>query len=198
MAFGLSLLLACVAGTAGAAAEIALGPVVRCAVDSEVYPDLSCTPGVLNDNVVQDTTTICNQPAGWTKKIRPTSSVWENLKTESMREYGLEGKAGEYEFDHLIPLQLGGDPSKHDNLWPEAYGNPERPGAREKDSIEGWLRDRVCQDQPTWTLVDAQTAVKTCWLPLWQAVRGPKLSPPPKVGRSGARGADCVPFLQKI
>ena len=97
------------------------------------------TPGVLNPDVTQQTiaTTICKP--GWTKTIRPPTDYTNALKLKQMREYGVPGSPTQYQEDHLISLELGGDPTDPRNLWPEPY-----PRASDVDSIENDLNAKVC------------------------------------------------------
>ena len=59
-----------------------------------------------------------------------------------------------YEEDHLISLQLGGDPKDPKNLWPEPYAGI---GARKKDVVETALKRLVCSG--SLKLSDAQKAI---------------------------------------
>jgi hypothetical protein len=104
--------------------------------------DITRTPGVLNPDVTQATidTTICKH--GWTKTIRPPTSYTNELKRKQMREYGVGGALSGYQEDHLISLELGGDPTDPRNLWPEPY-----PRASEVDSMENELNAKVCAGQ---------------------------------------------------
>src|SRR6266508_2054509 len=69
------------------------------------------TPGVVNPAVTQGTisSTICRR--GWTRTIRPPSGYTSRLEREQMRAYGRTGSPSDYQEDHLISLELGGDPS---------------------------------------------------------------------------------------
>ncbi len=71
----------------------------------------------------------------------------------------LKGAApGDYEKDHLIALELGGDPRNPKNLWPEArisIGG----GAEHEDSLEVRLHTRVCSG--AMTLAQAQQCIFT-------------------------------------
>ena len=70
-------------------------------VDGQELPDPRCTPGAINPNVTQAniTSTIC--VSGWTKTVRPPTSVTNRMKKLSDQSYGLTtGAAGEY--DHLL------------------------------------------------------------------------------------------------
>jgi len=83
------------------------------AADSPLVPDPAKTPG---DVLTTDTDTICAK--GYTSIVR---DVPEALKNQIYRSYGiLERKAGEYEIDHLVSLELGGSNSAR-NLWPQSY-----------------------------------------------------------------------------
>jgi hypothetical protein len=105
--------------------------------------------------------TICK--AGWTKTIRPPSSYTTALKLQQIEEYGYSNKRpGSYEEDHLISLQLGGDPHDPQNLWPQAYAG--KCGARVKDVIETKLKRLVCAPNPTITLEEAQQLISSNWV----------------------------------
>jgi len=127
-------------------------------------PDASCTPGVRNPDVTprRINKTICVK--GWTKTIRPASSVTNRMKLVSMQEYGAKGERSAYEYDHLISLQLGGHPSDPRNLWPEPYdvkGDNNDLDARDKDVVETRLKRLVCSGNMK--LRDAQRLIATDW-----------------------------------
>ena len=107
------------------------------------------TPGVLNPDVTQATirSTICTR--GWTATIRPPVSYTNALKQTQMRQYGETGPLSAYQEDHLISLELGGNPTDPRNLWPEPY-----PRASKVDAIENELNAQVCDG--TLTLAQAQ------------------------------------------
>lgn len=176
-----------------AAKEIANDPGQTCWVHEKKYPDPSpnCTPGSTNDQVVNQSTiahTIC--VGRWTDDQRPTFNTTSKGK-RLMRVYGLKEPRGSYELDHLVPLELGGANDDR-NLWPEAY--EPKPGAREKDRIETWLKLQVCPPREALSLVDAQIAVRECWMPLWQHVYGSRKQQPWNSATSadaGVAGVDC-------
>jgi len=97
------------------------------------------TPGVLNGAVTQATigATICRR--GWTSTIRPPSEYTSALKRKQLRQYHETGPPSGYQEDHLISLELGGDPLDPGNLWPEPY-----PRASAVDRIENELNAQVC------------------------------------------------------
>jgi hypothetical protein len=76
-----------------------------------------------------------------------------------MRELNLPGTAEDYEEDHFISLELGGNATDPRNLWPEPYYPS--PGAREKDVVENYLRKQVCAG--AMALEEAQRAITTDW-----------------------------------
>jgi hypothetical protein len=77
-------------------------------------------------------------------------------------EYGVVSpRSGEYEVDHLIPLELGGS-NAFENLWPQPARNPNGHGFRIKDRLENRLHTRVCLGQMT--LRAAQRAIRTNWV----------------------------------
>jgi len=114
-----------------------------------IVADPARTPGVLNPDVTQATirSTVCRR--GWTATIRPPVSYTNALKRTQMREYGETGPPSAYQEDHLISLELGGNPTDPRNLWPEPY-----PRASTVDAIENELNAQVCGG--TLTLAEAQ------------------------------------------
>jgi hypothetical protein len=132
---------------------------------SVYLPDPSRTPGVRNPAVTQSTigSTICK--SGWTKTIRPPVSYTNKLKAQEMAELGLKGAPSDYELDHFISLEMGGDPKDPKNLWPEIW-----PQARLKDVVETNLAHRVCKG--TITLAEAQKIISTDWTSEYQRIKG--------------------------
>jgi|SRR5665811_558758 len=125
-------------------------------------PDASCTPGALNPEVTQARigATICR--AGWTSTVRPAESITAVEKRASMRSYGDGTATSSYEYDHLVPLELGGAVNDARNLWPEPdyavrggfYLNP-------KDRLERALNRLVCRG--AMPLSQAQSLIATDW-----------------------------------
>ncbi len=155
-----------VIGAAAAAGAVASPELTHCSVNGGM-PDHSCTAGALNPNVTQSNIqqTIC--VAGYTKTIRPSVSYTNPLKAELMRSYSLSGPASSYELDHLISLELGGNPTSPSNLWPEPYLPV--PGAHEKDKVENYLHSQVCGGQMS--LAQAQHVIATDWLSEWNSIK---------------------------
>jgi hypothetical protein len=118
---------------------LALVLYVRRAGTPSIVADVALTPGVLNAAVTQATirSTICRR--GWTRTVRPPTDYTNALKRKQMRVYHEHGPPSAYQEDHLISLELGGDPTDPRNLWPEPY-----PRASAVDRIENDLNDQVC------------------------------------------------------
>lgn len=127
-------------------------------------PDPSCTPGATSPDVTQASidTTICK--SGYTSTIRPPVSVTGPEKQANAASYGFTGSMHDAEYDHLISLELGGDPNDPRNIWVEPPSPGHRPGSgvfNPKDTVENNLHTAVCDG--TVTLAAAQQAIATDW-----------------------------------
>ncbi|MFG3207754.1 hypothetical protein [Streptomyces sp. NPDC048192] len=131
----------------------------------EPLPDPTCTPGAISPTVTQADLkqTICRK-GGYTKKIRPPAAITDREKQLNAASYGYTGRLGDAEYDHLVSLELGGDPNDPRNLWVE---EPD-PGHRahggvnnKKDPVEAQLHTAVCAGRIT--LAAAQKAIATDW-----------------------------------
>jgi hypothetical protein len=147
-------------------------------------PDPRCTPGALNPAVTQSSIerTICVE--GWTATVRPPETVTEQEKAASMAAYGDTGSMGAYEYDHFVPLELGGATNDPRNLWPQPGASP-----NPKDAVEDELRQEVCDGRLS--LAQAQREIATNWTSLTRP------SSPSSPGRSPsgapqAHGAECT------
>lgn len=129
-------------------------------------PDRSLTPGATDPRVTQAgiSATICR--AGYTTTVRPPLAYTGGVKRRLMAQAGVPGTAGQWELDHLVPLELGGDPGYTlnsaglpVNLWLEPRTEPD--GAHSKDNVESVLHHAVCDRQVT--LRAAQVAIGTDW-----------------------------------
>ena len=131
---------------------------------ADIYPNSLYTQGATNPNISQGNIqkTICN-PNWSTKLIRPRTTYTNHLKFEQIREYGYEDTdPKDYEEDHFIPLELGGDPNDPTNLWPEPFDvSISDGGARFKDRVENYLHWQVCSGNLT--LGEAQNRITEDW-----------------------------------
>lgn len=128
-------------------------------VSSNALPDPACTPGgVFASATTQQICTI-----GYTSQVRNVSSA---VKSQVYSEYGIAShEPGQYEVDHLIPLELGGSNSIA-NLWPEP-ASPS-PGFHEKDQVEDYLHQQVCDGKIS--LPEAQARIAHDWLTVYETM----------------------------
>jgi len=120
-------------------------------------PDPRCTPGAVNPAVTQADigSTICR--SGWAESVRPPESITEAEKRASLRAYGDHRPLHDYEYDHLVLLELGGAVNDRRNLWPEPGASP-----NPKDALEDRLNALVCDRRMT--LASAQLAIARDWV----------------------------------
>jgi hypothetical protein len=137
------------------------------ALAQSALPDPARTPGAVDPAVTQATIgdTIC--VPGWTLTVRPPERYTEELKRRQIEEYGYtDQRLGDYEEDHLIPLELGGSPTDPRNLWPEPHRAPGGWGSRRKDYLENVLHRLVCSGRLP--LDTARQAIAQDWIAAYQ------------------------------
>lgn len=163
--------------------------------ESGILPNPTLTPGAINPQVTQSniSETIC--VSGWTATIRPPSSYTTALKKTQLgiknqtttgdlaghrtttifdgsvqnngqSYYNGDSNLSNYEEDHLISLELGGNPTDPKNLWPESYTTT--PNARQKDQTESYLKRQVCAGKIT--LAEAQKEISTNWVAVYNSM----------------------------
>jgi hypothetical protein len=129
-----------------------------------IEPDPKLTPGDAFDVTVQD---LC--VPGYSRKVR---NVPAEVKREVYEEYGVTSHGpGDYEVDHLIPLELGGSNSIK-NLWPESHRTSPW-NAQVKDRLEGKLHELVCDGKID--LKTAQQAIASNWIEAYKFYVSPNL-----------------------
>ena len=136
----------------------------NCHIVNGALPDPKCTPGATNPSVTQDNikNTICIP--GFSKTVRPPVSYTTPLKIRLMQSYGFTDSRSNYELDHLISLEIGGNPTDVKNLWPEpGYG---QYNFHIKDRFENYLHNAVCSGSTS--LSQAQREIATDWLTNWE------------------------------
>jgi hypothetical protein len=114
--------------------------------------------------------TICRD--GYTETVRPPESITEPEKKASLAAYGDSGSLGHYEYDHLVPLELGGARNDPRNLWPQPGASPNA-----KDTIENELHAAVCAGRIP--LRVAQLAIARDWRHAGVSMPVLEPSPPP-------------------
>ncbi len=155
-----TILVALVLAVAGLTFGTGTAQASTCSTSYLPLPDPSCTPGSYNSDVTQSNiqSTIC--VSGWTDTVRPPTSYTNPLKAQGIIDYGYSDTSmADYEEDHFVPLELGGNPTDPKNLWPQPeYGSPK---ASTKDGVETKLKNAVCNG--TVTLSAARTAIRNNW-----------------------------------
>jgi hypothetical protein len=115
-------------------------------------PDSECTPGAVRTT---DAWEVCH--GGSTRRFRPPSSFTRGLERQQIEEYGYaDTYPGDYEMDHLIPLEIGGAGSDPRNLWPESHAD-----SHDKDLIENYLHRQICSG--AMSVTDAQRGIAVDW-----------------------------------
>ena len=140
--------------------------VVLSAAAGDYLPDPHCTPGATNPRVTQAdlASTVCR--SGYTASIRPPAGITGREKKASEAAYGFTGKASTTEYDHLISLELGGDPNSPLNLWPEPNKTRAAGVNNPKDRVEDTLKALVCNavhKKAYLPLAKAQYLIATNW-----------------------------------
>ena len=130
-------------------------------------PNPSLTPGATNPLVTQSNihSTIC--VSGYTKTIRPPESYTYHLKysqLDSGYSYKGDTSTSDYEEDHLVPLEVGGNATSVKNLWPEPWLVTWSAG--KKDQLENKMHSLVCSGAIS--LVAAQKVFMTNWIAGYQ------------------------------
>jgi hypothetical protein len=140
----------------------------RQAADGQPLPDPTCTPGAVDAAIRPPKlgATICRR--GWTATVRPPLTYTEPLKRALMVSYGATDPIGDYELDHLVPLELGGDPRAVANLWPEPGASPNL-----KDTVELAANHAVCGGRMS--LQHAQRGFESDWTALGRELGVPGL-----------------------
>lgn len=117
-------------------------------------------PGAVNPAVTQADIRITICVSGWTTTIRPPASYTNKLKLQQMANLKLTGTPHDYEEDHLISLEIGGNPTSPQNLWPQPWTGP--ANAHHKDRLENLLHKLVCTGKLS--LTDAQHEISSDWV----------------------------------
>ena len=95
--------------------------------------------------------------SGYSASVRPPERITAKEKLGSMAAYGDGGSPSDFEYDHLVSLELGGAANDPRNLWPEPGASP-----NPKDSVENALHRLVCSGQMS--LAQAQKIIATGWI----------------------------------
>lgn len=141
--------LCVVCGVCGAA--VSLG-----AQASNPRPDPALTPGAV---VTVDAAVVCARGYATARRHADSLTI-ARLRNSVYRRYAVPPHT-HHQFDHLIPLELGGA-STRANLWPEPATGV-HPAA-EKDRLENAMHRLVCLGR--WPLATAQRQMAADWIAL--------------------------------
>lgn len=104
-------------------------------------------------------------PQGQLHRQHPAARLGhEQGEAAERRRVRATGRLSDAEYDHLLSLQLGGDPNDSRNLWLEPPDPGHKPGTgvnNKKDPVETKLHTAVCSGQVT--LAAAQRAIASDW-----------------------------------
>ena len=138
-------------GSTTASNTVGAQPKARC-TSSRGLPDRRCTTGAVTRLAAA---ALCR--GGYAR-----TSVPRAVRDAVFTSYGMQQSGTSYALDHLVPLSLGGSNAKA-NLWPQG---DRKPGFREKDRVEAYLRHEVCGGRLS--LRRAQVALETDWTAVWR------------------------------
>ncbi len=124
-------------------------------------PDHRHTPGAADPRVTQENihSTVCVK--GYTDQVRPDKQYTNRMKRDQLREFGYKDRNPKnYEQDHLVPLNIGGNPTDPKNLWPQPrWGDW---SADKKDDLEFVIYKMVCHGELS--LQQAQSKIASDWI----------------------------------
>jgi len=140
------------------------------AADHEV-PDPARAAGALNSKVKQSNIgkTIC--AAAWVKRTMPSAKTLDATKRKQLKAWGYPDQdPAKYEADHVIPVSVGGHPTKASNLWPQPYALDWNAGVKNK--LEDYVHREVCEGRMS--LTDGQGVFRKNWVEVFHLYCGPK------------------------
>lgn len=140
-------------------------PMLVTTATGDIEPNRSLTPG--ETFTTATAAQVC--VSGYSASVRnvPTSLRYAVFAAYDI-DYGLHSN---YELDHLISLELGGDNASA-NLWPEPLDGA--GGAKVKDKLENKLHSLVCSGQLS--LPEAQQAIAGDWSAAYAKYSGAAVS----------------------
>lgn len=139
-------------GTATAKAAPAPTPRLVTRPAGGPLPDKDLTPGDVFSTATRSQ--IC--VPGYSSRVR---NVSDRVRRDVFAAYNIDyALHADYEVDHLVPLELGGDNTVA-NLWPEPRQGSN--SASVKDHLENHLHALVCAGQVA--LLEAQRAIEGDW-----------------------------------
>lgn len=126
-------------------------------------PNPTTTPGIV---LTVDLAKICRP--GYPATVRPPAAYTNRLKRQQLAS-SADKNPRHFEEDHLVSLELGGDPRDPRNLWPQSrVSSPWNAAA--KDRIENWLHRAVCARRLP--LATAQAQIAKDWIAAYRQYLG--------------------------
>jgi hypothetical protein len=126
-------------------------------------PKAGLTPGETRPITIDE---ICRTPQAEVV----AGDIPEDTRRKVFAEYGINGRADNFEVDYLITPDLGGAPSIR-NLWPQPYSA--RWNAHMKDQLEQRLHQLVCDRKVA--LMTAQHDIAVDWIGAYKKYVGTDL-----------------------
>lgn len=126
------------------------------------YPSPTLTPGLSVPGLTA--ADVC--APGYARAARKSADAGiRRLKPVVAQAYGVRPSDWKrYEFDHFVPITLGGHPDSEKNLWPQPHRNVAGVGAwgsEAKDRLEDRLHLEVCSGKIS--LKAAQEEIASDW-----------------------------------
>ncbi len=161
-----------------------------------VLPNRTLTPGEVFPSATGAQVCV----PGYSRSVRNvTDSVRRGVFAAYHVDYALHSN---YELDHLVPLELGGDNAAA-NLWPQPRTGPQASDV--KDHLENHLHALVCAGRVP--LAEAQQAMEGDWfaanakygrLPTTTPAPAPVYTPPPPVYTPPEQSAPPAPAGSEV
>jgi hypothetical protein len=108
--------------------------------------------GVVDPSVTQDNLKVTVCAKGYTAKVRPPKSYTEAIKRKLFKAAGSPGKLADFELDHFVPLELGGDPKALGQFWLQ----PIKQAVYDDRHEENVLHSQLCAGKITLAEAQAQ------------------------------------------
>lgn len=125
-------------------------------------PDPTVTPGAVDPRVTQENihSTVC--VPGYSASVRPPAAKTEEWKREALNASSYPDRnIKHYEWDHKIPIEVGGNPTDRSNQWLEYRYPADGWDVDLKDRFENWMHRELCAGRVT--LLEAQQAFADDW-----------------------------------
>ncbi len=138
--------------------------------EESYLPNNAATPGVVNHKVKAGTIkqTICRP--SWVKSAQPSARTLASQKSRLVKHarYGAD-VAKNFDVDHRIPIEVGGDARDPKNLWLQPLNI--QWNALVKNKLETYVQTEVCAGRMK--LADGQAIFQRDWVDVFRLYCGP-------------------------